>query len=357
MHRWRERELRSEGGNVTVTSARAELTPQMLQYAEKFDDRGDIRWMPYLMYFHAPDHRSEVVNTDRLGFRLAHGADGTASVGSRVPPGPVRLLAGSSTAFGIGATSDAATLPSRLWTAHAPSVPWLNFAGRSHNSTQELLLFVLYRHLLPRVEDVVVLSGFNDLGLARLPAWMHGDSGAFFNCREFYEAMDALRSRHQPAGLLGRLGGRRPSPRPPDERVPELAEQIAHAVELTSRHLDTWRVVTDGMGARLTYVLQPLATWVRERPAPQERRLFAELDEVSSFARTYGDIALMEAGAAYSEALQRACEKLGVAFVDLNPVLADAVGPDDWLFVDRIHFTDDGYDLAARLLAGSLDLA
>lgn len=28
-------------------SPRAALTPQMLQYAEKFDDRGDIRWLPY----------------------------------------------------------------------------------------------------------------------------------------------------------------------------------------------------------------------------------------------------------------------------------------------------------------------
>jgi lysophospholipase L1-like esterase len=351
-------EVALQGGNFTVTSARAELTPQMLQYAEKFDDRGDIRWLPYLMYFHATDHRSEVVNTDSLGFRIAHGADETGSVGGRLPSGPVRLLAGSSTVFGIGATNDAATLPSRLWTAHAPSVPWLNFGGRSHNSTQELLLFVLYRHLLPRVEDVVILSGFNDLGLARLPAWMQGDSGAFFNCREFYEQMDALRAKHRPSGRLPRLGGRRPSPSPaPDERVPDLPEQIAHAVDLTTRHLDTWRVLTDGMGARLTYVLQPLATWIRERPAPQERRLFAELDEISDFGRAYGDIASPDAWRAYSEALQRSCEKLGVAFLDLNPVLAGAVAPEDWLFVDRIHFNDDGYDLVARLLAEALDLS
>jgi lysophospholipase L1-like esterase len=38
-------------------------------------------------------------------------------------------------------------------------------------------------------------------------------------------------------------------------------------------------------------------------------------------------------------------------------VLADAIGPEDWLFVDRIHFTDDGYDLVARLLADTLDLS
>lgn len=339
-------------------SQRAALTPQMLQYADKFDDRGDIRWLPYLMYFHPTDHRSEVVTTDRLGFRIAHGAGAQASVGGRLPAGPVRLVAGSSTVFGIGATSDAATLPSRLWTEHAPGVCWLNFGGRSHNSTQELLLFVLYRHLLPPVEDIVVFSGFNDLGLARLPASLQGDHGAFFNCVEFFEQMEQLRARHgsRPRGL-GRLGRRRQQPARQDEPVPDLAEQIDRAVDLTTRHLDSWRLLAEGMGARLTYVLQPLATWIRERPAPQERLLFDELDQISNFGRAYGDIATMAAGRRYAEALQRGCDKVGVSFLDFNPILAGAVGPDDWLFVDRIHFNDEGYDLVARLLADALDLS
>src|SRR4051795_7565291 len=109
-------------GRLLMTSARAELTPQMRAYAEKFDDRGDIRWLPYLMYFHAANHRSDVVSTDALGFRIAHGPGGEhGSAGGQVHRGPVRLLAGSSTVFGIGATCDAATLPSRLWSKHAPA--------------------------------------------------------------------------------------------------------------------------------------------------------------------------------------------------------------------------------------------
>jgi lysophospholipase L1-like esterase len=35
-------------------------------------------------------------------------------------------------------------------------------------------------------------------------------------------------------------------------------------------------------------------------------------------------------------------------------LLADAVAPDEWVFADRIHFTDHGYDLVARLLADAL---
>jgi lysophospholipase L1-like esterase len=328
----------------------------MLQYGEKFDDQGDIRWLPYLMYFHPANHRSDVVNTDRIGFRLSHGHGATASAGGEMPSGPVRLLAGSSTAFGIGATSDASTLPSRLW-HHAPSIPWLNFAGRSHNSTQELLLFVLYRHLLPRTEHVVLFSGFNDLGLSRLPASLQGDHGAFFNCRQYFEHMQTMHSRQR--RLPRRLSppSRQKEADPARERVPDLDEQIAHAVDLTTRHLHSWLLLTEGTGARLTYVLQPLATWIRTQPAPQETRLFAELDELSNFGRAYGDISSMESGRRYAEALQQSCEKVGVSFLDMNSLLAAAVEPDEWLFVDRIHFNDHGYDLVARLLVDALVLS
>lgn len=336
-----------------MKSARAELTPQMLAYAEKFDDRGDIRWLPYLMYFHPANHSSTAVNTDRLGFRVSHGAAGKGSVAALPGNGPVRLLAGSSTVFGIGATSDEATLPSRLWSRHAPGLPWLNFGGRSYNSTQELLLFLLYRHLLPPVEQIVLFSGFNNLGLSRLPAQQRGDHGAFFNSGDFFERM----LPPQRTGLRRVFGtGSPPASAVPTGAIPDLAEQIAFATELTVRHLESWQALAAATGARLTYVLQPLATWVREQPAPPEQRLFAELDAIADFGRVYGDIAAAEAGRLYAKALRDGCERIGVRFVDFAPALAAAVGPADWLFVDRIHFTDEGYDLAARLLAELLEL-
>lgn len=342
-----------------MSSHRAALTPQMFQYAEKFDDRGEIRWLPYLMYFHAPGHRSEVVNTDRLGFRLSEGQGRRASVGGQVPEGPVRLIAGSSTVFGIGASHDAHTLASRLWDRHAPALPWLNFGGRSFNSAQELLLFVLYRHLVPRVEEIVLFTGFNNLGLARLPHWMQGDSGAFFNGHEYFEQVREPRARRRRAAGLSRRSARRSSQPSPDvdQSVPDLAGQLDRAVDLTLRHLDTWKLLAQGLGARLTFVLQPLAPWVREQPAHQEQLLFQELDEIADFSRAYGDICTIEAGRRYADLLGSGCQKLGVPFLDMNPVLGAAISPDDWIFVDRIHFTDHGHDIVSGLLAEQLSLS
>nr|AKA59385.1 hypothetical protein [uncultured bacterium AB_9] len=327
----------------------------MRQYAEKFDDRGEIRWMPYLMYFHPVDHRSAVVNTDALGFRIAEGPQAPASAGSQVPGGPVNIIAGSSTVFGIGASSDSATLASRLWHLQGADRPWLNFGGRSHNSVQELLLFTLYRHLVPQIDQIVLFSGFNDLGLARLPQWMQGDDGAFFNCQEFYEQLDELKVRQRRASGLSRRKARHTVDRDKSEpAVPDLETQMNAATDRTMRHLDNWRLLAEGLGVRLTYVLQPLAPWVRERPAPQEALIFGELDEVSNFGEAYGDIARLDVGRRYAEHLSLGCQKLGVRFLDMNPLLGRTADADEWLFVDRIHFTDHGHDVVARLLDANL---
>jgi hypothetical protein len=340
---------------------RETLVPQMLQY-DDFDDRAETRWLPYLMYFHRTDYRSDVVNTDWLGFRLSRSGGDQASAGGRLPEGPVRLLAGSSTAFGIGASHDGATIPSRLWERYAPSTPWLNFAGRSHNSAQELILFLLYRHLLPPVEHVVLFSGLNNIALAQLPAEQRGDHGAFFFCAEYFEQMEALRAKHRKGGPragFGRRADKAPTAPQPAAQEPglTLSEQIARAVDLTARHLEGWRLLTGG--ARISFVLQPLANWWQERPNDQEQILFDELEVISKagpFSKNYARIATREARIQYADALAAACGKLGVEFLDLNAPFAETCSPRDWLYVDRAHFTDLGHDIATRLLAERLDL-
>lgn len=336
-----------------MLSQRATLTPQMLQY-DDFDDRAETRWLPYLMYFHRANYQSPVINTDRFGFRMANGTDGSASVGD-LPGGPVRLFAGSSTALGIGAESDAATIPSRLWSTYAPAVPWLNFAGRSYSSVQEAMLFQFYRHFLPPVREILIFSGLNNLALARLPLAQVGEHGAFFNCGEFFDQMAELKARLRKA-KLGRRGRGNQGQAAAEVEVPPLAERIALAVDLTARHLEWWRLLSE-TGTRISFVLQPLATWIREQPAPQERLVFDELDKTSNFWHLYGDIATKEAGRAYADELRQVCEKMDIAFFDINPVLAEMVTERNWLFVDRAHLTDEGHDIVSGVLADRLALS
>ncbi|MEU8264748.1 Inducer of phenazine A [Micromonospora sp. NPDC048999] len=342
-----------------MKASRETLTPQMDRYAD-FVDRAETRWLPYLMYFHRTDYRSDVVNTDRFGFRLSYGPDGMAGSVEAPPAGPLRLLVGSSTAFGVGTTNDRATIASRLWTRYAPSGAWLNFGGRGYCSTQETLLFLLHRHLLPPVEEVVILSGLNNLALAGLPRSSQSEFGAFFFSGEYYQQMNELRKRHRRTTRSKWPGWRRRQPHTdpePDTTLPDLADRISTAVERTIRDIERWRLLASATGARITFVLQPLATWVRTNPETREALLFAELDRhPSNFWKLFGAIAPMEVGRRYAAELGAWCQSRDVPFLDLNVKLAEVARDDRWLFVDRAHFNDDGYDLVSSLLAGGLDL-
>ncbi|MDW5328901.1 SGNH/GDSL hydrolase family protein [Plantactinospora sp. KLBMP9567] len=336
----------------------ARLTPQMLYYTEQLYEDGKLRWLPYVMYFQPENHRSDIVNTDRLGFRVSSNGTRESSVAGSRPAGSANVLVGGSTVFGVGATTDDSTVPSRLWSKYSPEHVWVNFGGRAHNSAQELVNFLLHRHLLPEIRNIVLLSGLNNLGLARLPLPVRGEHGAFYHCSEFNEIMYERHRPPRPSALSQIL--RRDQKAPPSKHVappvPPAAEQIEIATDLTLRHLGSWQLLADALGATLSFAFQPLATWVRDRPAPQEQLLFDELDEVFSFRQAYGDIVPRQVGRSYATALRAGCERLGIPFMDLSPLIADAAAPDDWLFVDRAHLTDLGHDFVAALLARHLDL-
>ena len=138
------RPLRSKRDRDTVPVA--QLAPQMADYdllSKKVD------WRPYIMFFHQTNFSSPSVTTDRFGFRPAVDASGLAVALDDAPDRTVNLLLGNSVAFGVGATSDATSLASRL-SAHSGE-RWLNFCGRSFGATQELLLYQCYRHRLGQV--------------------------------------------------------------------------------------------------------------------------------------------------------------------------------------------------------------
>ncbi|GLZ00508.1 Inducer of phenazine A [Actinoplanes sp. NBRC 103695] len=340
------------------------LTPQTAEYLE-FLDRGEMVYLPYLMYFNRPNFRSATINTDQYGFRMSHGPGTQASVGSERLDGPIRLLVGGSGTLGFGATGDGTTLASRLWMKHAPSRPWLNFGAPYFNSTQELVLYTLYRHLLPPIDEIVIFSGFNNLIMAQITDLeLHGQ-GAFYFCNEYFEKMQELRKRYaKPVkGPRWRTGPKQPATAARsagmEVRAP-MSTVIESAVDLTVRHLDSWLVLAAATGARVSFVLQPLATWLREKPSPQEKLLFDEFDEFSEYGTwedRYGEVGSIATGAAYASALAAACERKGVPFVDMVSRLAAATGPSDWLFVDRGHLNDNGYDITAGLLAESLELS
>jgi NADP-dependent 3-hydroxy acid dehydrogenase YdfG len=99
---------------------------------------------------------------------------------------------------------------------------------------------------------------------------------------------------------------------------------------------------------------------MRPTSTPEERALYEERDRISGLGvweELYGDIATPEVAHAFATALRAGCEKQGVRFFDLNPVVAESTTERDWLFVDRVHYNDTGHDIVARIMAAALELS
>ena len=79
------------------------------------------------------------------------------------------------------------------------------------------------------------------------------------------------------------------------------------------------------------------------------------LDEVLLAAHLFRPMRVLRLLAPLSrQDVAEICSSLRIPFVDLNA--EEAFASDTWLFVDRVHLTDEGYRLTAALLKERLGL-
>ena len=155
---------------VEPKSAGVLLQRPILELYPGIENAGDIfsevtpetlDWTPYEHWVMRPNLRGRFFRTNSLGLR---GKETTIEK----PAGRFRIaVLGGSTAWGLGASSDAKTVPGQLETILAETYPGrdievLNAAQIGYVSTQELIYF--QRVISPMQPDLVVLlDGYNDI--------------------------------------------------------------------------------------------------------------------------------------------------------------------------------------------------
>jgi hypothetical protein len=305
-------------------------------------------WVPHLMYFHPRNVALKSVTTDEFGFRNTTGAK---------PGAPTALLVGGSSVFGIGATSDAMTIPSLLNTA--TKYNWLNFGGRAFNSTQEAILVHLSN--TKKIEGpIVVMSGVNNLTRSLMSGSFSKMFGAFFHQGLFESQMRSAAvgnralARKLIAGLRERFGfGKKQHSQ--DASNPSHSKTASYDAMLTvfERDCEYFQMLAQYNSTSASFVMQPFAPWIQKSLTTQETELFKLLDqEAEGFSRVLSELA--ERKQQYTQDLQAICARTGMKFVDLNT--ASELQKPEWLFVDRVHLTDAGYSVVAKLLVRDLSL-
>ena len=305
-------------------------------------------WVPYLMYFHPRNVALKSVTTDEFGFRNTTGVK---------PGAPTALLVGGSSVFGIGATSDATTIPSLL--NATTKYNWRNFGGRAFNSTQEAILVHLSN--TKKIDGpIVVMSGANNLTRSLMSGSFSKMFGAFFHQGLFESQMRSAAvgnralARQLVAGLRERFGfGKKQHSQDTSNPSHLKTESYDAMLAVFERDCEYINMLAKHNSTSASFVLQPFAPWVQKSLTTQETELFKLLDkEAEGFSRVLNELA--ERKQQYTQDLQTICARTGLKFVDLNT--APELQKPEWLFVDRVHLTDAGYTAVAKLLVRDLSL-
>ena len=124
------------------------------------------RLVPYAMISSQKNYENKCVKTCSRGFRITSNGSETFSVDQISNYKSINIVIGGSTVFGVGSSNNQNTIPSLL-SLKTNSI-WLNFGIRAGNSFSEYIHLINLLHKANKIENIIFLSGLNDLYLSFL---------------------------------------------------------------------------------------------------------------------------------------------------------------------------------------------
>jgi hypothetical protein len=325
--------------------SRNQIVPQMSDY-----DKIGEQWVPYLMRADNPSVLFESVTTDRWGLRNTIRKDGSVLSVDALEINkinePIGAILGSSAVFGVGCTHDRFTIPSFL--CEKTNINWLNLGGRAYNSTQELIKLNL--HFPKKLDHLIIYSGVNNLTLAFLSSTTSPVYNTFFS-QSTFDAKMTLESeyigvRRAWSRLLLELRHRfRWRALPIGKKC--IENSYKDILICFERDLRVAKAMAIGIGANIGFVMQPLATWLDKKLTKEEQEIFNILDAMSGDWKVLSDY-IGDIRERYFDDVAFICKKNDVKYFNLN--LMSEFESNEWLFVDRVHLTDRGCEIAAKLI-------
>lgn len=278
------------------------------------------------------NQKTDAVSTDFVGFRISRflGQELTfTEYRNCVAPS---VLLGNSAAFGVGASHDEHALASQL--GRSTGHPWFNLSGRASNMMQDVLTLMLFG--AAKHQNIVLMSGANDLLFSLYFKQTYKNLPVFWSDDQFDSLNDA--DDKLETSNCDEISS--------DERYQRALDGIGRALLLLARYGANDR-------ARVLFVLQPLLVWTDKPLHMNEKNMSAEWDAITAgFRVTHKPEVVLPWKHRFAEDIHRLCEENGLDFLDLNTHSAMLTG--EHLFADRIHLTDRGQELVAKLIAERL---
>ena len=318
---------------MSLLKSRYNLVPQMEYY-----DQISCEFKPYVMFFNRRNFSSDVVNTDDNGFRFNIIKNKVSSLEDLFKEKEVSLVVGGSTAFGFGSSSDYKTISAQL--SILSNEIYINFGATAFNSMQELFLYINFFKKFKKIKNVIILSGVNDLFLSfsqKSDLW-----GNYFFKSE-YEKLFYKRNK-----IKDRIYAFFKHKENFNFKINVDYKEINLLYE---KIFNIWSNLERSNSFNVYFFLQPFPSWFKKNLTKEEVSLFNLLDNSDNKAHLIlNEISNVEIYQKYSNVIEKASEKNSIKYINLNDEILKNDKKNDWLFVDRVHMTDLGYNILSKLI-------
>ena len=346
------------------------LKPGFVQYKNM-----DHEFRPYLMFTNAENYQTEIVNTDRLGFRKTFYKNklvGIDEIANSIKE--QNIIVGGSTAFSMGSTSDKKTIHSYLTSMGIFCYSMGIRAGTSH---QELLSFIKFKKFFPKIKNIIILSGLNDVVLAAdKNAMYYDDFGGLIGAESrTYNFWIQASSFHNASWILGRnnffqfvntlctrykifrfffslffsnLKTNKYKKKIKKNLNQNYDEKLNNIKKIIENDLHTWSIIQKQMKVNIIYLFQPVITWTKRKPTQYERDIIRV--EKSRFSKYFErDLTIKKIYLEQAYFIKKICKKYSIKFFDLNHKVLDPKKNKDF-FVDLCHLSDYGNFCVAKTI-------
>ena len=322
---------------MSLLTSRYKLAPQMEYY-----DQITCEFKPFIMFFNKKNFSSDVVNTDNIGFRLNFINNNSHKLENLFHENEVSLVIGGSTAFGFGASSDEKTISSQL--SILTNEIYINFGATAFNSMQELILFINFFQKFKKIKNVIILSGVNDLFLSfsqKNDIW-----GNYFFKLD-YEILHSKTKKIK--DKFFQLFNRKII----DNNKTDIDYKL---IQFTyDKILNIWSNLEKGNNFNVYLFLQPFPSWFNKNLTNEEIKLFNFLDNSNNAAHNIlKDISNYDSYQKFSDIIKISSKKNSINYINLNEEILEDNNKNDWLFVDRVHMTDLGYNVISKLILNNI---
>jgi hypothetical protein len=289
-----------------------------------------------------PSIRTASVNTDCYGFRYVIDRDGNRMSPETGCEGPVSILLGASAGFGVGSTSDAATIPSAL--ASQRGEPWYNLSVRGFGVAQNLVQTLFFLPKLGKIRRIVLCTGATDLMHYFSTPIYPKTYGGFFDWMIYFGALNRQFIDRQ-SGMVSFTDEFRSY----FEIIEDPSKQRDVFLATIRGALENWKMVAQHKQVELYFVLAPILGWTEHELSPEEEVL------AGNKVRKPDNMRVAEAYREwYGDFLRETCAELNIEFIDLNKTFGSAT-PSQWFYFDISHYTDQGVSRTARMISEFID--